>query len=187
MRRALYKILYDECAVMPERKHIDILIDAMYNAKDCQLGGGVMCRCKNGVLAFGLSESDEPWCMDASIGENVTPYSTVTLMKVNRIFYSSLSSRQKGCLCFDSEKVNGKLVLRSRKAGDKLTDSHRGNTKTLKKLFTEKKIPAENRDSYAVLCDSDEVIFAEGFCVDSKYAVDENTQEIIYIIIERML
>lgn len=187
LRRALYKILYDECGVMPERKHIELLCEAMHSEKDCQLGNGVICRCRNGLLSFGKPDSTESWCQNAKIGENVTPCSKVTLMRVNRIFYSSLTSRQKGCQCFDNGKVENGLVLRSRKAGDKITDAHRGNTKTLKKLFCENKIEPEKRNSYAVLCDGEAVICAEGFCTDKKYAVDENTQEIIYIMIERML
>ncbi|MCQ2462516.1 MAG: tRNA lysidine(34) synthetase TilS, partial [Clostridia bacterium] len=187
LRRALYRLLYENCGVMPERKHIELLVQAMRDRKNCQLGGGIICRCSGGLLHFGVPQGSEPWSMTAVTGENITPYSVVRLMRVNRIFYSSLSNRQKGCCCFDLNKVKSGLVLRSRKAGDRLTDAHRGNTKTLKKLFTEKKIPSEKRDSYAVLCDGEEVVFAEGFCTDKKYSVDENTREIIYISIERML
>lgn len=73
------------------------------------------------------------------------------------------------------------LILRSRQAGDKLSSSRRKNTKTLKKLFTETKVPEEKRNSVAVLSFGKDVLWVDGFGVDSKYEVNKNTEKILII------
>ena len=62
--------------------------------------------------------------------------------------------------CFDYDKIIGKAVLRSRRAGD-LADCH-GGTKTLKKLFNEAKIPPEERNSVLVVSDDEGIVWVEG-------------------------
>ena len=54
----------------------------------------------------------------------------------------------------------GKMVVRSRKAGD--TIRLLGGTKSLKKLFVDKKIPAANRDAIPVLADEDGILAVIG-------------------------
>lgn len=61
---------------------------------------------------------------------------------------------------FDFDKIQGKAVIRSRIEGDR-ADIH-GGTKTLKKLFIEEKIPAEERNSIAVIADDEGVLWIEG-------------------------
>ncbi len=74
---------------------------------------------------------------------------------------------------FDYDKIVGKAVLRSRKTGDK-ADIH-GGTKTLKKLFIEEKIPAEERSSVAVIADEHGVLWVENLGAASRARFSENT------------
>ena len=63
-------------------------------------------------------------------------------------------------------KLQGKLVLRSRRSGDTIRLS--GGTKTLKKLFIDRKIPAAERDLIPVLADDLGVlaVYGIGFHTD---------------------
>jgi len=54
----------------------------------------------------------------------------------------------------------GSLTLRSRKEGDTITLP--GGTKTLKKLFIDKKIPADQRNRIPVIVDENGVVWVEG-------------------------
>ena len=74
---------------------------------------------------------------------------------------------------FDFDKIQGKAVIRSRKEGDK-ADIH-GGTKTLKKLFIEEKIPAEERSSVAVIADDEGVLWVEGLGAARRARLSEKT------------
>ncbi|MBR3610208.1 MAG: tRNA lysidine(34) synthetase TilS [Oscillospiraceae bacterium] len=74
---------------------------------------------------------------------------------------------------FDYDSIIGKAVIRSREEGDK-ADIH-GGTKTLKKLFIEEKIPAEKRNSVAVIADDEGVIWVEGLGAAKRARLSEKT------------
>ena len=68
----------------------------------------------------------------------------------------------------DYDKIDEIIFIRSRNAGDKITLFNRGFTKTLKKLFSEEKIPLSDRTAIPVLADSRGVIWTEGFGADAS-------------------
>lgn len=61
---------------------------------------------------------------------------------------------------------NGKTVIRSRQAGDEI--SLQGGTKSLKKLFIDRKIPAAKRNRIPVIADDAGVVAACGVAVNVK-------------------
>ena len=63
-------------------------------------------------------------------------------------------------------RPEGKLWLRHREAGDSLCLS--GGTKSLKKLFIDRKIPAALRDTVPVLCDHRGILGVMGFGADRR-------------------
>ena len=60
----------------------------------------------------------------------------------------------------------GNVVIRSRQAGDRI--SLQGGTKSLKKLFIDRKIPAAQRNKIPVIADDDGVVAACGVAVNVK-------------------
>lgn len=74
---------------------------------------------------------------------------------------------------FDFDKIIGRAVIRSKAEGDK-ADIH-GGTKTLKKLFIEEKIPAEKRNSVAVIADDEGVLWVEGLGSAKRARTTEKT------------
>ncbi|MBQ3531538.1 MAG: tRNA lysidine(34) synthetase TilS [Oscillospiraceae bacterium] len=86
---------------------------------------------------------------------------------------------------FDFDKIKGNAVIRSRKEGDK-ADIH-GGTKTLKKLFIEEKIPAETRNSVAVISDEEGVVWVEGLGAAKRARLSEKTVNVAAIKICRKI
>ena len=84
---------------------------------------------------------------------------------------------------FDFDKIKGTAIIRSRREGDK-ADIH-GGTKTLKKLFIEEKIPAEKRNSVAVISDDEGVLWIEGLGAEKRARTSEKTTKIAAIKICR--
>jgi tRNA(Ile)-lysidine synthase len=83
----------------------------------------------------------------------------ITIPEINAIFiskstilhgtiYKSLTS-----FLFKWESICGKIVVRPRISGDTILMSEKSGTKSLKKLFIEKKIPAHVRDSIPIIAD----------------------------------
>ena len=81
----------------------------------------------------------------------------------------------------DCSKIKGELYLSSRKAGDTFTFENRGLTKSLKKLFNEKKIPICERNRIAILRDGGNIVWVEGVGVNSPYIPKDGTKEFLLI------
>lgn len=79
----------------------------------------------------------------------------------------------------DCDKIIGKLVFRTRLAGDSYRPVGRGVTKTLKKLFNEAKVPCEERARIPVVCDQAGIVWVKGFGVCDRVAVGQKTSEIV--------
>lgn len=86
--------------------------------------------------------------------------------------------------CVDYDKIDDIVFLRSPLSGDKFTFSKRNCTKTLKKYFTEEKLPAGIRNTIPVLSDSRGVIWVKGAGVNKSRLPDKNSERIIIISAE---
>ena len=78
----------------------------------------------------------------------------------------------------DCDKIIGKTVLRVRNAGDRIRLAGSGCTKTLKKLYLEKRIPLALRDSLPVMADEQGVFWIYGVGVAARCAVTEKTERV---------
>ncbi len=75
---------------------------------------------------------------------------------------------------FKSENICDKISVRPRISGDSIR--LKGGSKTLKKLFIEKKIPAHKRDKIPVVAAGDKVIAVLGIGMDVDFIPDEGQQ-----------
>ena len=88
----------------------------------------------------------------------------------------------KNQLCYD--KINGMLVLRTRRTGDRITLPRRGVSKTLKKLFCEEKIPQQERENRLVLAGHGcNVLWAEGVGPTASLLPDRQTKLVLELTI----
>ena len=94
------------------------------------------------------------------------------IQNVNNLFSNNL---------IDCDKIVGKLNVRTRKDGDKIRLKCRGYTKTLKKLFTENKIPLNVRENLPVIADEKGVVWVHNIGVAERVAVSEATKKMLKI------
>lgn len=83
----------------------------------------------------------------------------------------------------DADKISGKLRLRLRVSMDELKLPKRP-TKSLKKLFSEKKVPIEERDRAVVLCDDMGIVWVQGLGVAERAAAGDTADKLLKIKIE---
>lgn len=79
----------------------------------------------------------------------------------------------------DYGKINGELVLRNRRAGDRIKFIGKGFTSSVKKLF-QSEVPKPERGRRIMLADDDGLIFVEGYGFAERVRTDSDTKTVLY-------
>jgi tRNA(Ile)-lysidine synthase len=127
---------------------------------------------KTPAIALSPGESAEV----AHMGIRVSCGAEICPEKINKSFTEFL---------FKNETICGKIIVRARISGDKIDISGRNVKKSLKKLFIEKKIPAEQRKKIPVIADDNGPIAVYGICQSAR-TVAEPGDTCISLRIERI-
>lgn len=80
---------------------------------------------------------------------------------------------------FDYDKIRGTLRLRTYCPGDRLGTKE--GTKTVKSLWTEKKVPMDRRMKQVLLADDKQVLWIPGVRCCDNYRVDEGTKTVLEV------
>ncbi|MBQ7875306.1 MAG: tRNA lysidine(34) synthetase TilS [Oscillospiraceae bacterium] len=139
---------------------------------------------KNGIVLKEKKQKTLPEIEETIFGEGETRLSAEKTAKIEVLSYKAFENSYKINNyvlkdTFDFDKIQGKAVIRSRREGDK-ADIH-GGTKTLKKLFIEEKIPAEKRNSVAVIADDEGVLWVEGLGSAKRARTSKETVKVAAI------
>lgn len=110
--------------------------------------------------------------------QNNTEFS-VEITECDNTFFESIKKVNNLLLnnSIDCDKIKGKLVVRTRNAGDSIRLKNRGCTKTLNRLYSEKRVPVGLRDSIPVIADDLGVIWVYGIGVAQRAAVTNSTKQ----------
>jgi len=172
------------------KDNINAIYDALENTQfKRQLSQDTFCRIKNGWLSFYTPKAPSATYTDYSIA--VEPGETVQFWHFTYEFsvvsyeeYRKITENDKNHLTYgvDCDKIKGILKLRTRKQGDRITLPQRNVTKTLKKLFTEDKIPRDFRNKIPVLSDeTDSVLWLGDYGTNKPYVPSVNTNKVLLI------
>ena len=157
LRRTMLGDFLKSCGVKePERKHIALMEELVFSPKpsaSMDLPGGVTVRRNYDRLEKGEKEE--------ALSSIEIPYPGVTEipelgLKITCV-ETQVPENGKSRFCAD---LQGKLILRSREEKDVIRLS--GGTKTLKKLFIDRKIPRPDRCRIPVLADEKGVVGVVG-------------------------
>lgn len=175
-KRMIARLCKDATDIVPEQVHIDSICDML------KMGGNrVSFKCdyeatvrkgvlrlekKAGVTSQAVTVDCFPFCcQNVSIERKV-------LENINSLLLKNV---------IDCDKICGELVLRHRMPGDSIKLLGRGVTKTLKKLFNESDLSAEEKSSLWVLSDDKGVLWVEKYGICERISVDSNTKCVIMI------
>jgi tRNA(Ile)-lysidine synthase len=86
----------------------------------------------------------------------------------------------------DADAVQGALVVRSRRPGDRLRPLGLGGEKKLQDIFVDAKVPREERDGVPIVADERGVVWVVGHCIDERLAVTAKTRRVIQLRARRM-
>lgn len=88
--------------------------------------------------------------------------------------------KQKNAFYFDYDKIN-KISIRKRINGDKMIPIGMKNSKKIKDIFIDMKIPADKRDRYPIVLNDDEIILICPIKRSNLYKVSEKTNQVLKI------
>jgi len=183
--RIISKMCFNKTGVFPEKKHIDLICKILESKKDgaVQLNKDFYAVNENNLFFIKQKKDSREYWETAVEG-----FDKAVSTPNGKYIFKKLSSKdlqfvQKNILenAFDCDKISGKVFLRSRREGDFISLSKRGVTKSVRKLFIEEKIPAENRNDVAILSDDNGVFFVDGYGVDKRVEVTSGTENIIVV------
>lgn len=80
---------------------------------------------------------------------------------------------------FDYGKIKGALRLRTRREGDRI--GMKQGSKSVKALFTEKKIAREERGKLLLLADDEQILWVPGLRSCDNYRIDETTKTVLEV------
>ncbi|MGN1317954.1 MAG: tRNA lysidine(34) synthetase TilS [Lachnospirales bacterium] len=84
---------------------------------------------------------------------------------------------------FDCDKINGELILRSRKEKDKIFLKGVGGNKTIKKLFIDLKIPRLSRENIPLLAIGNDILWVKDYKTSDYYKASADTKNVLYLFI----
>lgn len=182
-KRALIRIIEETFGVTPEYDALNSVCRLTETGGKCEINGGIIVRVRAGKLEFPKDSADEFTPVELKEGINkigdklISAIVTEDLETIN----SQFILKEDFIYYLNYDKIQGKVVLRSRKEGDKINLRKRGCTKTLKKLFNEKAISPERRNEIIVAADDNGVLFVEGIGIDSRVEADKSANKVLIL------
>lgn len=175
-KRAVAKLLSDKMAKSTERRHIDLTDSLIIEGKgQIELSKDLYICCESDIISFQHPKAAaSQWSCSLTEGRFITPYGVFTLTKGTT---DDIKSRN----AVDGDKLTGTLTMTCRKQGDSFYSKKRKNTKSLKKLFNEDKIPEEKRGELAVLRCGESLVWLENYGTDGRYIPGDETENVLII------
>ena len=84
---------------------------------------------------------------------------------------------------FNYDKINGNIIIRTRKNGDKITPLGMNGRKKIKDIFIDSKVSVSQRNVVPIIQFDDEVAWLVGLKVSNEYKVTKETKKLLKITV----
>lgn len=146
LKNAVVMICKENAQLIPEYRHIELIINKIKNGGAVNLTDKITVVSKQGILRF-------------VIKNNTTDFEEI---KLDKSVVFDYNGKQYTASIDNSIEKNRNPVFRTRKCTDTFTYFKRNITKPLRKVLNEQKIPSEVRDNLLLLADGSTVLWCEG-------------------------
>jgi len=87
--------------------------------------------------------------------------------------------------CFDCDKIQGSLMMRSRSTKDEIVVNSSGSKKRLKDYMINEKIPVDKRESIPILAVGNAVLWVVGFRISEAFKISKDTKRVMEISVSK--
>ena len=153
------------------------------------ISGDIFLMCRKGEISLETitKPSDEVIKKEMVIGENII-FSQCSLLcellECDNLKKIEAVHKKSTFYLIDYDKIRGRVMVRSRKYGDKIQLKGRNFNSSVKKLINEKVLPSV-RPTLHFLEDEEGTIFAEGIGIADRVAIDDDTSRFLRISVRR--
>lgn len=195
LKQAIIKILNSVGCSSYEERHIQIIEDMVKNSTGTiNLPNNFICKSSQGILRVykaynqDISNVNMEVIFPKSNTEFVINNQKINVKIISKQEFDKIIKVNKLLVenAIDYDIINSETVFRTRQSGDKFLMKGRGVTKSLKKLFIEMKIPAENRDKILVMANNNEILWIKGIGISQLASIDKNTNLVAIIFSENL-
>lgn len=145
--------------------HTERMIETLFEGAKKSLPNGFYCEVKNDLFYI----KKEGQSLKKTYNTEILFKDFKKTNNVNNLLLKNI---------IDCDTIVGDLKVRKRLEGDSIKLKGRNCTKSLKKLFSELKIPTQDRDNIPVAADEEGIVWIYGVGVASRNAVTQNTKKI---------
>lgn len=171
-KRVIMRYYGDVMGDSPDMLHINGIYSVCLDGGRVSLPQKMAATAYDGVLKIQKQDNMEPKThFTVSFSRSVNDLFT-NGEKVNNLLLKN---------SFDCDKIIGQLVVRTRQIGDSVRLKNKNCTKTLKKLYTEYRIPLEKRECNPVIADDAGVVWINGIGVADRCAADISSRRVVKI------
>lgn len=196
LKQAIINILQKADCSSYEERHIDLILNAVnQKSGSVELPKGFVCSASQGILRVYKKEKAKNKSDEKIVNRVLFPKSNSTFVINNQKIFIEIISKQEYAEianvnkllvknALDCDIIPFETLFRTRMPKDTFKQYGRGVTKSLKKLFTESKIPVEQRDNILVAVCGNTVLWVQNFGVSQEYAVTNSTKTVAVISVE---
>ena len=164
------------------RCHIEALqalLSAASPSAELSLPGGVIARRSYGLVLLTRDEMEEisPCVLKIPGGTDIPKAGVKIFCTITENFEKNTNTPFHFAVKYDMI-AESNLRIRARQEKDRLVMAN-GHSKSLKKLFIERKIPRHLRRSLPVITNGEEILAVAGIGVDSRYAAQPGESALI--------
>lgn len=175
-KRIIKLYYFNQYGVYPDGKHITGIYDICINGGKCSIP----------LNNTAVSDKRSLMFIENGLSANVPRFDVSIIESDNDLFKNTLNVHNLLLKnTFDCDKIKGKLVVRTRLAGDSVKLANKNGTKTLKKLYTEYKIPLEERELLPVISDDVGIVWICNIGVADRCAVNTQSKRICKIKVKK--
>lgn len=183
------KALIEQLGVQPDRARVELCAGLLAGTlREVQLAGDLYLRAEGGRLFWRGDSGALPGPFEAALKEGENAFLAGITVIASRFSGDDAGKFKKSSKiilnnAIDCDRMNGYMVLRNRREGDRFQPARRSGTRKLKKLFNESGFSARQRAQTPIISDDEGILWVAGYGVCRRAAVTAETRDILYITI----